>query len=164
MEIPTWIFLHWEYRGLHEVWTVGIWLWWKRDEGKGGLTITRTQILAKLVHTFSTQVVILISSFTHLQNQVEANPDQGPQQGVDLPDSNAQMRSFTGHRSQLAHVQVRSWTAAPPAVKSVFHARLNWRAGDNYWKLCSPEELELRGGQAEIITSQSKTSTGKVPC
>lgn len=50
---------------------------------------------------------------------------------------------------------VRAETA-PPTMESIFQPHLTRRAGDNYWKLCSPVTLEPRGWQSWYFAEQSQ--------
>ena len=49
---------------------------------------------------------------------------------------------------------------APSTVESVFWPQLTGRAGDNSWKQCSPEALELKSEWAELIIPRAKPVLG----
>lgn len=80
--------------------------------------------------------------------KLRAHSNQGSQQSTDVPDQ----------PWRFARVQARSWIPAPYTVESVFWLSLTRRAG-NFWKLCGPVVLELRGGKPEADCSKGKAST-----
>lgn len=73
-----------------------------------GLAIISTWILADRVHTFRAQAIIPSINFVHHQNTSGVHSDQRTQQGIDLPVSDPQIRSFVGPKAQFAHTQAKS--------------------------------------------------------
>ena len=67
--------------------------------------------------------------------------------GADLPYLDPQT-SFARTRAQFLHIQYRSSIIAPFTVCLL--APHYW-AGENSWKQCGPEALELKGEWAELI-------------
>ena len=77
----------------------GIRLWVRRVEG---LATTNMWVMADWVHTCNAQVVIPVSDFAHLQNQIKDTLWPGNLAGCNMPYSDPQRESLSSPRAWLA--------------------------------------------------------------